>query len=535
MKSWSTIFHGLCIIWLVIRGAFWLCTVFSNESWSTMTFHLLYWLPNSFEFGAFASLPIFYAQLVSDSEKWKRYWQYIKPLYVTLICTICLLQLIWAFFSGLNANCTGLERGVKAVATNGPMTIEIKNKYNDVDDDGFCFKTEYSGALSRVVVSLLFLTLSIVQGIYGSYIADLPSNQYAQYFTSSQEVVNIVNIFLTISFFTRGVYVLLSFFGIAVLPAIPLQGNEDVSCIVLFFFEIWDYLPTILLVLTVTARPIGSPTTWSSYESVQGNKNRHTPNSDGNDEENNGNSNGNGYNNGLCISICNVMFTPCIYMLNIWGFDCFNNSRAYQNTGFQNSTMNDSGENKSIVMNQLDFEIENGSHRQNQYQTNGIQSTHDGVGSNKPSIQGIDSCSSLERFSIPSSLEPPASWLSSSYNPVEKTIISGGDSVQEQKIGGIVQGDTIEDHSSRLMGMTPPAHMNLGEVNNASSNSSGSNNYNNREYGSVGSTDSGNIASVVPPEQASSFTRYQIQMDRQARRNRSNSVEQNLQMPLPKR
>jgi hypothetical protein len=37
-----------------------------------------------------------------------------------------------------------------------------------------------------------------------------------------------------------------------------LQGDEDVSPWVFLSFELWDYIPTILLVLTVTSRSLGT-------------------------------------------------------------------------------------------------------------------------------------------------------------------------------------------------------------------------------------------------------------------------------------
>ena len=60
MQSWSTLFHVLCVVWLSIRGLFWLCALVSDMQWTTWAFHTLYWMPDAFEFGAFSLLPMFF-------------------------------------------------------------------------------------------------------------------------------------------------------------------------------------------------------------------------------------------------------------------------------------------------------------------------------------------------------------------------------------------------------------------------------------------------------------------------------------------
>ena len=87
MQSWSTLFHCFCVVWLIFRGLFWLCTIVSDEAWSAMQFHTLYWLPNAFEFAAFSLLPMFFAQLLY-TQIWKKYSKVINPIYIFFICTI---------------------------------------------------------------------------------------------------------------------------------------------------------------------------------------------------------------------------------------------------------------------------------------------------------------------------------------------------------------------------------------------------------------------------------------------------------------
>ena len=118
MQSWSTLFHFFCVMWLIFRGLFWLCTMVSDTEWSAMQFHSLYWLPNAFEFAAFSLLPMFFAQLVYANE-WKKYWKIIKPIYIVFMCSIFALQILWAIMAGLNTRCLqGGVSGMHPVATN---------------------------------------------------------------------------------------------------------------------------------------------------------------------------------------------------------------------------------------------------------------------------------------------------------------------------------------------------------------------------------------------------------------------------------
>ena len=126
-----------------------------------------------------------------------------------------------------------------------------------------CYSTIISSAASRLLAFLLFVGLSVIQAIYGHKISILPPQQYWQYFTAPVMVMNVVNAALTLSFFTRGVYILGTLLGLSLLPAIPLQRDQDVALSVLICFEVWDYIPTILLLLFVTSRPLGASSTRS--------------------------------------------------------------------------------------------------------------------------------------------------------------------------------------------------------------------------------------------------------------------------------
>ena len=96
----------------------------SDIEWTTWAFHTLYWMPDAFEFGAFSLLPMFFAQIIYANE-WKSYWSVIKPIYITFMCTICSLQIVWAVMAALNTECfQGGISGMHPVATNHDVLID---------------------------------------------------------------------------------------------------------------------------------------------------------------------------------------------------------------------------------------------------------------------------------------------------------------------------------------------------------------------------------------------------------------------------
>lgn len=250
--SWSSAFHILCICWLIMRGAFWLLTIISDGSWTNVTFYSLYWMPHPFQFGAFMLLPLFFAQVIYPIE-WRAYWHFVRPMYILVIFGTVAFQAIWAILKA-QSECEARDN-VSAPATPG-APVHSLSPDGDID----CFHTDYSSNAFRLVASALFIGLAALQGVYGYLIAYLEHTQYKRFFTAPQQVLNAVNLTLFVSFLTRGLYQLGTVFSLYVLPPIPLQGEDDVSFWVFFCFEIWDYIPTILLILTVTSRSVGSGT-----------------------------------------------------------------------------------------------------------------------------------------------------------------------------------------------------------------------------------------------------------------------------------
>ena len=62
LLSFGTAFHALTLLWLIIRGLFWILTVVGTTEMSMWLFYALYWMPVPIEFGSFMLLPLFFTQ-----------------------------------------------------------------------------------------------------------------------------------------------------------------------------------------------------------------------------------------------------------------------------------------------------------------------------------------------------------------------------------------------------------------------------------------------------------------------------------------
>ena len=129
---------------------------------------------------------------------------------------------------------------------------------NTVDNGEHCFHTEFSSDAFRVISACCFLFLAAAQGSYGYQLTFLDPRLHERYLISSPKILAAVNTILVVSFLSRGVYQLITLLKVFFLPDIPLQGTEDVSIWTLLFFMVWDYVPTVLLVVTVTSKVMGN-------------------------------------------------------------------------------------------------------------------------------------------------------------------------------------------------------------------------------------------------------------------------------------
>lgn len=240
LLSWSSSFHCLCLVWLGIRGAFWLRTVTSSASWGVFSFYTLYWLPNPIQFGSFMLLPLFFTQILYP-EDWKKYWVIVRPVYYIFLILLVLFQIVWALLAALDK--------------------DAQSEDNCLDENGVskgCFHTEYSSDVFRFVTAVCFTLLALCQGMYALKISNLDKNYYDCHFLLSPKMMLGLNIVLVLCFLTKGFYQFGAIFETYFLPDIPLQGSSDVDLTILLTFELWEYIPTLLLVLSVTSKSMGS-------------------------------------------------------------------------------------------------------------------------------------------------------------------------------------------------------------------------------------------------------------------------------------
>ncbi len=598
MQSWSTLFHILCVVWLSIRGLFWLCTLVSDIEWTTWAFHTLYWMPDAFEFGAFSLLPMFFAQIIYANE-WKSYWSIIKPIYITSMCTICSLQIAWAVMAAFNTECfkggisgmhpvatnhdvlidestnafaprpagaaansysyqayllqkpqhlhlyvsdltpdpplpggllisgrehqeseaegestlhkvwmaavdsLTIEHKQRAVALSGAKTATEEKKHADISSSSLslrrreegrldvkepqttreqdtdvdrrrkqknnvqrqnrpsvyyqdCYGTEVSSAASRLLAFALFVGLSAIQAIYGYKISILPPQQYSQYFTAPVLVTNGVNAALTLCFFTRGLYILGTLLGLALLPAIPLQRDDDVALSVLICFEVWDYIPTLLLLLSVTSRPLGASRTSRSfgffggatsayhslddentdmdggYFSSRNNSGRSRGSDGGSYGESSGRGGGTGneqhsikggggwlsgwFKYGSFSRSGSYDAEAAEEYEDTRAFRSRSGSRGNTRSSYDRPVRGLGGSSIAPAPDQLEIEIESEMHTQ---PVQPLAPWGDEGGDYRRSR--VPSLGSLERFAAPSSLEPPRSWLSADRMGMSQT------------------------------------------------------------------------------------------------------------------
>ena len=256
-------------------------------------------------------------------------------------------------------------------------------------------------------------------------------------------VINIVNAALTLSFFTRGLYILGTLLGLSLLPAIPLQRDQDVAMSVLICFEAWDYIPTILLLLFVTSRPLGANssssfrlfgTTVNSYHSMDDDSSADrdggyysSKNSSGRSHRSDsgcygvGNDKGGGTGQGRTGGWLSGWFGYGSIPLHdsmSEDEDEFTMSRRSRNGSRVGASRNNkwnqydrpargiSSSSIAPALDQLEIEIESDMHTQ---PVQAIVPWGDGERDRRDRQASLGS---LERFAAPSSLEPQKSWLS---------------------------------------------------------------------------------------------------------------------------
>jgi hypothetical protein len=86
----------------------------------------------------------------------------------------------------------------------------------------------------------------------------MDKNQYYQFLTTPPEIMSVVNIFLVTAFASRAFYQIMAMNELMILPDVPLEDSGDVPMSIFIAFELWIYVPTILVVTNLTSRTMGN-------------------------------------------------------------------------------------------------------------------------------------------------------------------------------------------------------------------------------------------------------------------------------------
>lgn len=250
LLSWASIFHTLSILWLLMRGVFWIFTITSSSTWDIFLFYILYWMPNPIEFCTFMLVPLYYTQVVFPNE-WHKYWIKYRVIYVMSMGMLILLPTCWAFISAYEES-------------THDECIKSYNGFKETSSNQNCYQTEFSNDIFRVITALSFFILAAIQTLYAFKIHYLDIKQIERYMLSSKKIIDIVNLILIFSFLSRSIYQLGAIFDIYILSNVELSSFKDVDVSILLCCIVWDYLPTFLLVYTITSRAIGNNTYYSN-------------------------------------------------------------------------------------------------------------------------------------------------------------------------------------------------------------------------------------------------------------------------------
>jgi hypothetical protein len=237
LLSFVSVFHALTLCWLLLRGVFWLMTVIHTATDRSSTFFALYWLANPVEFGSFLLVPLFFTQVLYPTS-WKKYWGAIRFGYIAVVAGLVLFQALWIVW-------TAMDLPMCETATHGWTA---------------CFHTELMSNMFRAITAGCFLFLAVTQGAYGYQLMYVDPRLHERYLISSPTLLAGVNAALVVSFLSRGLYQLLSIFRVCMLPDVPLEGQDDVSIVIVLCFLLWDYLPALLVVATITSTTLGNGT-----------------------------------------------------------------------------------------------------------------------------------------------------------------------------------------------------------------------------------------------------------------------------------
>eukprot|EP00903_Cladosiphon_okamuranus_P022440 g20641.t2 len=235
-RIWLKAFHVLVLVWLVLRGMFWVLSITTREEWHSISFGLLYWLPNPLQFGSFLLLPMAYSKVLSPSNLWEVHSRTVGRAYVTLVSSMLVYMVGFAVAQAMSDNrrlrCVTADKD----SENAPAT---------------CYDMELNNQAFRVLTGFCFFALAAGVAGYGFQMSKLTSSQNRAQLIFQPRALAALNCFLVAVFLSKGAYQISSVLSLWYLPDIPLQGSEDVCLLNFCVFFFWDYVPTVWLLLVM--------------------------------------------------------------------------------------------------------------------------------------------------------------------------------------------------------------------------------------------------------------------------------------------
>ncbi|RQM25048.1 hypothetical protein B5M09_009683 [Aphanomyces astaci] len=228
VMAWSTCFYCLCLVWVTVRVSFWI-SIELRDRMTYLELYLLYWFPTTIQFANFALLVLFYIQVITG-QAWRSTWRRVcLPLYFVLTLSMATFTAIWA----VNSN-SSLQHAIR---------------YGDeYDQDMFKISAvrvqlEYS-AISFFVLSILF-------AFFGWKLAHVDSSKRHRLLISKPRSLAVFNSVLFLIFFTRSVRdFVTSQNWLRLSVANPVDQFGQIPTFSYFaLFVVWDFVPTILLLL----------------------------------------------------------------------------------------------------------------------------------------------------------------------------------------------------------------------------------------------------------------------------------------------
>ncbi|CAM9259082.1 unnamed protein product [Ectocarpus sp. 12 AP-2014] len=235
-RIWATAFHLLAMVWLTLRGMFWVFAITTREEWESTMFGLLYWLPNPLQFGCFLLLPMAYSKVLSSEKDWKAKSRVVGRVYVTLVSGMLVYMVGYA-----------LVQVVRESRQFQCVTADQDSK----DAPQTCYSMDTTSDAFRVLTGFCFFALAAGVASYGFKMSRLTASQNRAQLIYHPRALTALNCFLVAVFLSKGAYQISSVKGLWCLPDIPLKGSEDVCLLNFCVFMLWDYLPTVWLLLVM--------------------------------------------------------------------------------------------------------------------------------------------------------------------------------------------------------------------------------------------------------------------------------------------